>query len=124
MLNKLHDVQNKNYVIYKFLLHTLKKDTTDESISFMVKTRNEKDTVDVNDLNMRIRLSTETDLRKVIRTTTKTKKSDSEPIAILDENLNKLITGSTIDFETRKILNNNIIFRLKERTSLIIEESD
>lgn len=114
MLGRLNDIQNKNYVIYKFLLHTLSKDTKNDSISFMMKSREAGDTVDMDDISTRARLSTETDLTKTIRT----KKPK------IDDNLDKLMSGASIDFETRKNLNDKIFFRLKERTSLFIEETD
>jgi SAM-dependent methyltransferase len=119
MLNRMHDIQNKNYVIYKFLLHTLRREKNlSESLRFMSKTREVGDTIDVDDLNMRVRLSTETDLTDAIQNK-KTKYAD-----IVDSNLNKLLSETTVDLESRSILNDNITFRLKERTSLYIEKSD
>jgi SAM-dependent methyltransferase len=114
MLRRLNDIQNKNYVIYKFLLHVLSKDTKNESISFMMKSREVGDTVDMDDISTRVRLSSETDLTKTIRS----KKPK------INDNLDKLMAGEQIDFETRQNLNDKIFFRLKERTSLFIEETD
>lgn len=114
LLNRLNDIQNKNYVIYKFLLHTLNKDTKNDSLSFMMKTRGVGDTVDMDDISMRARLSTETDLLKSIR---------AKKVKI-DENLDKLLSGNQLDFSTRQLLNDKIFFRLKERTSLYVEQTD
>jgi SAM-dependent methyltransferase len=120
LLNKLQDIQNKNYIIYKFLLHTLKKESggeNNEEIKFMVKTREPGDTIDVDDISIRVRLSSENNLLKSLRS--------KNPVNIqLDQRLNKLLTDSVIDIDTRKILNDNIIYRLKERTSLLVEEND
>ena len=62
-----HSLLFKNYIIYKFLLNTLIKDK-DDSLSFMVKSRDLADTVEIEDLNIRARLSTEKDLTKIIKT--------------------------------------------------------
>lgn len=113
ILNRLSDIQNKNYVIYKFLLHTLKKNNADKYLNFMVKSRGSADTVDIDDLNMRARLSKEEDLTDFVIDSTK-----------IEENLDKLLTDTTLDIESRKAFNKKIFFRLKERTSLIIEEDD
>jgi hypothetical protein len=114
ILGRLNDIQNKNYIIYKFLLYVLNKEKTNESLSFMLKSRNTSDTVDMTDINLRARISTETDLTKKIRS--------NKPK--IEENLDKLISGQPIDNQTRTSLNEKIFFRLKERTSLYIEESD
>lgn len=115
MIGRLANIQNINYVIYKFLLHTLTKETKDY-ISFMVKSRTNGDTVDIDDIHVRARLSTEMDLTKKI----KSKKYEE----YLDADLSKLLNHTTIDYETRKKLNDNMFFRLKERTSLYIEDTD
>jgi SAM-dependent methyltransferase len=113
IINRLNDVQNKNYLIYKFLLHTLKKNNKNRGLNFMLKSRGPKDTIDIDDLNMRARLSKETDLTdKIVNMKT------------LDENLNKLLTSESIDLEARQEFNKKIFFRLKERTSLYIEDAD
>lgn len=114
-INRIKSIQNKNYVIYKFLLQLIKKNyDNDKNIGFMLKTKNDQDTIDVDDLSMRIRLSGEKDLLAEIN-----KKS-----SIIDSNIIKLVSGEKIDLELRKQMNKNIIFRLKERTSLYIEEDD
>ena len=113
IINRLNDVQNKNYLIFKFLLHTLRKNNKNRDLSFMLKSRGQKDTVDIDDLNMRARLSKEDDLTdKIINMKT------------ADENLNKLLTSEVIDLEARQEFSKKIFFRLKERTSLYIEDSN
>ncbi|VBB17906.1 mRNA capping enzyme [Yasminevirus sp. GU-2018] len=113
VLNRLSDIQNKNYLIYKFLLYTLRKNNTKDYLTFMAKSRGAKDTIDIDDLNMRARLSKEEDLTEKIKT-----------MKTIEENLDKLIAGKTVDLETRKLLEKRIFFRLKERTSLLIEDED
>lgn len=111
-INRLNDVQNKNYLIYKFLLHTLKKNNKTHDLHFMLKSRGSKDTIDIDDLNIRTRLSKEDDLTdKIVNMKT------------LDANLNKLLTGQAIDLDARQEFNKKIFFRLKERTSLYIEDT-
>uniref|UniRef100_A0A6C0BER3 mRNA (guanine-N(7))-methyltransferase n=1 Tax=viral metagenome TaxID=1070528 RepID=A0A6C0BER3_9ZZZZ len=102
--NIIKNVQNINYVIYKRLLYEMK---TDKSLKLLKKTKNEEDNIDIDNLSLKARLSEEIFV---------------EP----SENkiLNDLLTGKTIDLETRNKLNENIFFRLKERTSLFIEETD
>lgn len=114
LLSRLNDIQNKNYLIYKFLLHTLRKDNANYKLNFMLKSRNKNDNIDIDDLNMRIRLSKEEDLMKQIL------KGKIE-----DEKLNNLLISSpSIDTQIRQSLNKRIIFRLKERTSLYIVDDD
>ena len=113
LLNRLEDVQNKNYMIYKFLLHTLKKNNTDNYLTFMEKSRGANDTIDIDDLNMRVRLSKEEDLTEKIK-----------KMKTIEEHLDKLIGSNSIDIESRKLFEKQIFFRLKERTSLIFESDD
>lgn len=113
LLTRLADVPTKNYMIFKFLLHTLKKNNRDDYLTLMTKSRGPDDTVDIDDLNMRVRLSKEEDLTKKIISMKK-----------LEERLDKLINEQSIDMETRKQLEKKIYFRLKERTSLLIEDED
>jgi len=113
IINRLTDVQNKNYLIYKFLIYTLKKKKS--SLTFMKKSRGPKDTIDIDELSMRGRLSKEEDL------TTKIKSMKT-----IEPNLDKLLAdaGTSIDLDTRQELNRKIFFRLKERTSLFIEDDE
>jgi len=114
ILSKVMNIQNKNYIIYKFLLYTMMREKSNKDLSLMVKIKEEGDTIDIDDLNMRIRLSTENDIGRNIGPKT------------FDDNLSKILAkeGQKIDMETREILNNNISFRLKERTSLYINDAD
>lgn len=114
IMNRLQNVQNKNYVHYKFLLHTIRKYKNNDKISFMLKTKSPGNTIDIDDLNMRIRLSSEDDMTDNARD----KKYNN-----IDENLIKLINGENLDLNTRTDMMKKISFRLKERTSLFIEES-
>ena len=109
--NRLNDIQNKNYIIYKFLLHVMNREKN-KNISFMKKIKSEANTIDIEDLNIRARLSTELDLTK-----------DTKGIEI-DKILEKILEGETLDLETRKHLNDNISFRLKERITMFVEETD
>lgn len=114
MINTLQTVQNRNYIHYKLLLHNIRKNKKDNKISFMLKTKNDGDTVDIDDLNMRVRLSQEDDLTNNIR---------DKKYTDIDETIVKLINGDNLNYDTRTELMKKISFRLKERTSLIIEES-
>lgn len=117
IMDKITSIQNINYVIYKFLLFLMAKD--DDKISFMTKTKKPENTIDLDDLNIRVRLSDEDDILDQIKKK-KYKNLDSK----LDENIVKLLTGKTLDADTRADMNNKVFFRLKERTSVIIEETD
>lgn len=114
VMNRLNNVQNKNYVHYKFLLHSIRKYIKNDKISFMLKTKNPGDTIDIDDLNMRVRLSSEDNLTDDI----KESKYDN-----IDDTIVKLINGENLDLNTRTDMMKKISFRLKERTSLFIEES-
>jgi SAM-dependent methyltransferase len=116
ILERLDQIQNKNYIIFKFMLYTMAKNSN-ENISFMRKHRDSGDTIELNDLSMRARLSTETHL-------TKTLKGKKPNVSEIDKDLIPLITGQQVDLETRKNLNSRIFFRLKERTSLYMENND
>ncbi len=115
IINRISNIQNKNYMIYKFLLYTLSKNTDNISLDFMMKTKEEGDTKDIDDLNMRVRLSSEYNLIDEMK---------SNNYKNLDENLKKILSHEKSDLETRKNMNDKIFYRLKERTSLYIEETD
>lgn len=117
IIDKIGEIQNKNYVIYKFLLNTIIKDKKNQSITFMRKHRDASSTIEIDDLNIRVRLSDEDDLTEKLRE----KKPDLKDI---DPRLVPLLTGQPIGLEERKELNDNIFFRLKARTSLFIEDTD
>lgn len=114
-----HSVQNRNYIIYKFLLQMLRKGS--KNITFMLKTRDQDDNVDIDDLNIRARLSSEIDLTPFItgKNTTKSviPKEYSDPI------IEALLSGGKLGLDQRAITNQNISFRLKERTSLYFDGS-
>lgn len=102
--NRLLDIQNKNYMIYKFLLYELKKQN--KMYEFMKKTHSINDTVEATDLNIKVRISTETN--------------------ITENDLPNDLTGllnDTLDTKQKKIIDEKIFFRLKERTSLLIEDT-
>jgi hypothetical protein len=80
----------------------------------MLKTKKNGDTIDINDLNIRVRLSSEDDLTDNIR---------DRKYKNIDENIVKLINGGDFNLNERADLMNKISFRLKERTSLFVEES-
>lgn len=109
ILSRLNEIQNVNYVIYKYLLNSI----VNNDMDFLLKTRNNKnDTVDIDNLNIRARIS------KEIKLIDKIKKKQS-----IEKNIDKLF-NNTIDVETRNLLKKNIFFRLKERTSLFMEKND
>lgn len=111
ILSRLNEIQNVNYVIYKYLMNTIIKD----DMSFLLKMRNNySDTIDIDNLNIRARHSQEIDLIDRL----KNKKS-------IEKNIDKLFDiQNKIDVETRNVLKQNIFFRLKERTSLFMEKNE
>lgn len=113
IIGRITNMQNKNYFIYKFLLQTMQR--SPDIFSFLLKNKKENDTIDIDDLNMRIRLSTETDLMTDMK---------EKNINMINENLINLMTSVKLDTDVINSINKNIIFRLKDRTSLIVEESD
>lgn len=117
-LKRLKDIQNKRYMVYKFILHAMltKDEQTGKYINFMVKSRRADDTIDLDDLSMRARLSKEEDLTGKL-----TRNNASK---VLDEDLNKLLKNTQIDLETRNNVDRKIVYRLKERTSLYIDDDD
>jgi hypothetical protein len=112
VVQRIKEIQNKNYIIYKMLLLILKKNNKDEFLSFMKKHKGSDDTVDIDELNMRVRLSSEDDF------TEKIKKSKIHDV------LDKLSNSDTLDIELRALINKNVSYRYKERTSLYIEDTD
>jgi SAM-dependent methyltransferase len=111
-LNRITNIQNRNYVIYKFLLQMIMKGA--KNISIMLKSREEGDTVDVDDLNLRARLSSEIDLTEFIR-------KGKLPEKYSDPLMDSLLKGDQLSLEVRNKLNSDIIFRLKGRTSLYFD---
>jgi mRNA capping family enzyme len=111
-LNRISGIQNRNYVIYKFLLQMIKKGS--KNITFGLKSRDENDNIDVDDLNLRARLSSEIDLTDAIKKG-KLPKEYSNPI------IDALLKGKRLSLEEGAQVNSSIRFRLKERTSLYFD---
>jgi SAM-dependent methyltransferase len=111
-LQRLTNVQNRNYVIFKFLLQMIKKGS--KEIRFGLKTRESDDNIDVDDLNMRARLSSEIDLTEAL-------KSNKIPAEYSNPIINALISGGRLSLEEGAQINSSIRFRLKERTSLYFD---
>ena len=63
-LKRLSEIQNKNYLIYKFLLQSVRKPKND-IYDFIEKKKLE--TIELDDINCRIRLSSEIDLKDNVR---------------------------------------------------------
>ena len=78
----------------------------------MSKTYTANDNIDIDDLNIKIRLSTETDLTTNILT-----------MKTIDKHLDKLILNKQLDNETRSVIDDKVFYRLKERSSLLIEDT-
>lgn len=117
MITRMMEIQNKNYMVYKFLLYTLKQGKEKNKLSFMSKTKGQDDTIDIDDLNMRVRLSTETEMtEKIVK--------GEKNITDLDEQIVKLLSGDALTLDERKNMNDKIFFRLKERTSMYVTEDD
>ena len=103
-LNIFNDLQNVNSAIFKYMIN--KSDN-----NFILKKK--IDTLDITDLNFKIRLAEEIKINK--------KNLDK----YLDANLKNLLSGQALDTETKYLLNENIFFRLKERLSMyIVKEKD
>lgn len=118
MITRIMEIQNKNYMIYKFLLYTMRQGKEKNKISFMLKTKEPNDTIDIDDLNMRVRLSTETEMTEQVIN------ASSAPITGIDININKLLSGDVLKLEERKDMNTKIFYRLKERTSMYVSEDN
>jgi len=103
--NRLLDIQNKNYIIYKFLLYELNKQN--KMYEFMKKTHSVNDTIEINDLNIKVRSSTETNITK----------------DTMHNSLGELLNGK-LNIKQKTLIDEKIFFRLKERTSLLIEDND
>ena len=113
-------VQNRNYVIYKFLLQMLRKGS--DNMKLVLKSREDNDNVDIDDLNIRARLSNEYDLTQYV--TGKNSKTHAIPKEHMDKVLETLLTGGKLSLEKRAEINQNISFRLKERTSLYFDGAE
>lgn len=112
MINRIYDIQDKNYVIYKFMLYSMIKNRN-YKIGLLMKEK--ESTVDIDELNMRVRLSRETNLSNDVK---------GKEYAKLDGNIRKLISGEKLDLDTRKVINNSIIYRLKDRTTLYLDQDE
>jgi SAM-dependent methyltransferase len=111
-IQRLSNIQNRNYVIFKFLLQMMKRGT--KNIRFGLKSREEDDNIDVDDLNVRARLSSEIDLTDALKKG-KLPSEYSHPI------IDALISGGRLSLEEGAQTNSSIRFRLKERTSLYFD---
>jgi len=108
--NIFDDIQNVNYVIFRYILNKIQNNEKEKKLFTLKK---KEDTIEVNELNFKIRLSDEIKINK--------KNFESN----IDANIKKLLKEKNLDLDTRNKLNENIYFRLKERTSMyIIKEKD
>jgi DNA-directed RNA polymerase subunit L len=114
-LKRLSEIQNKNYLIYKFLLQSVRKPKND-IYDFIEKKKLE--TIELDDINCRIRLSSEIDLKDNVRDNIS--KLDKKAIALLKKNSEK----NELDLNMRSEIDKSIVFRLKERTSAFIVNND
>jgi SAM-dependent methyltransferase len=112
-LKNISEIQNKNYVIYNFLLQQIIRNTkNNKSYQFLVKEK--IDNIDNDDLNLRIRLSQEDDLTADIKNKNVTK---------LDKYIGKIL-NSKLDLESKNYIDTHIKYRLKERTSIFLVNND
>ena len=112
-LNRVNNIQNRNYVIYKFLMQMIKKDS--KKIKLYLKTRDQADNIDIDDLNIRARLSDEIDLTEYITGDKKMPKEYENSV------ITSLLKGDPIPLDLGIKVNQSISYRLKERTSLYFE---
>lgn len=118
-LKRLNEIQNKNYVIYKFLLQSIRKSKKNSSndIYDIIEKRKEE-TIELDDINCRVRLSSEIDIKKTLQNN----------YAQLDHKIVALVKNSTeknsLNLELRSDIDKIISFRLKERTSFFVEDND
>jgi len=104
--------KDKNYMIYRFLYNMMLRNP--DQFNFLRKQKEEGNTVDVDDLQLRCRLSTEQDLMEIIR-------SKNPRERLTDPILQKILFADRLTIREELDMNKKIIFRLKERTSLIME---
>ena len=111
-LQRVSNIQNRNYVIFKFLLQMIKRGA--KNIRFGLKSRDGDDNVDIDDLNLRARLSSEIDLTDGV-------KKGKLQAEYSNSIVNALLTGGRLSLEEGANTNSSIRYRLKERTSLYFD---
>jgi len=117
-LLRLNEQPNKNYLIFRFMYLIMKREleVKDNDQYNLISKRKESDsTIDLDELMMRVRLSEEEDLKKTIV---------SGDMSQYNSLVRDLISGKKFSMEEAREMNKRIVFRLKERTSLYIEESE
>ena len=106
-IQRTYNFPNKNFIIVKYLLSSLAKAKNTDNYGFILKHKNKDSTVDVLDVNLRVRLSKEEDLMDRLKD---------------KAFLQKLM--DTLSYDRNKNINNNIVFRYKERISLYLDDQD
>jgi len=104
--------KEKNYMIYRFLYNMMIR--SPNHFHFLRKQKEEGNTVDIDELQLRCRLSTEQDMMDKI-------KSKNPKEQLTDPILQKILFADRLTIREEIELNKKIVFRLKERTSLVME---
>ena len=103
-----------NYSALRMALYLARKSKDKSKYGVMIKSRSPENTFDINEFNIRCKLSGEKDIY--------------DDLISNSENLNPMIKkllegGDTIPIERRKEINKQIVYRYKERLSLIYEQT-
>ncbi len=116
-INRVSDKPNSNQIVYKFLTQILKKDDNNSAYEMIIKRKDKESTVDLEDISTRVRLSAEDDIIKDVI-------NDKFNPDVINKDFIDIVRGNKLTIDQIKDINNKIYFRLKERTSLYIEEDD
>jgi SAM-dependent methyltransferase len=106
--------KSSNYSIFKMLLYLAKKSKDTKRYNIMKKIREADNTIDMEEFDVRVRLSDEIDMFDNIL---KGKTGD------LPDVIKRMMKNEEFSYEEIKELNKKISFRYKERTSLFFYQS-
>jgi chemotaxis methyl-accepting protein methylase len=104
---KISEYTSKNFLIIRYVLMLLNKSENKEGYDIISKIKERDNIVDIDDFDMRVRLSTETDLYHKIKSQ-----------EFFDDLLKKL------SYSIDKNINEKIYYRYKERVTLYLNKDD
>lgn len=100
--------KSSNYSVFKMLLYLAKRSKDKKKYSIMKKIRSVDNTIDIDEFNIRAKLTDEIDIFDDVI-------NDSKNIAQV---IKRMLNNDKFEFDEIKELNSKVMFRYKERTSL------
>jgi SAM-dependent methyltransferase len=106
--------KSSNYSVFKMLLYLVKRSKDNKKYNIMKKVRTPENTVDIEEFDIRVKLTDEVDMFDDV-----VKKSSTLPKII-----QRMLNNDEFSYEEIQEINKKIMFRYKERTSLYFHKTE